>query len=254
MRNGEIIFNGRSSLDLNLFLEDYPSIPSLNEEYETEKVLSMDGELHYGLGTYSDREITLDFDLVSDDLENSYRKVENWLNNIDDDRLFINSDKCFKVKKITRGEYSRESYNTVSFPITFLCYPYRYDAENTTINIKVEMDESGLYPSSKLYKIVNYGDFDIKPIIKINGRGYVEVQVINNSGTKLIIEDMPSAELLINSELESFNYRATKISGEYPVFVPGVNYIRLNFNNINGSMGRDGYASTMNIIYKNKYR
>ena len=54
----------------------------------------MDGELHYGLGTYPDREITLDFDLVSDNLEVAYRQVEKWLSDIEDDRLFINSDKC----------------------------------------------------------------------------------------------------------------------------------------------------------------
>lgn len=255
MRNGEIIFNGRSSLDLNLFLEDYPSIPSLNEEYETEKVLSMDGELHYGLGTYPDREITLDFDLVSDNLEVAYRQVEKWLSDIEDDRLFINSDKCFRVKKIIRGEFEKENYNTVSLPITFLCYSYRYDAENTTINIAVERDPSGLYPTSKMYKIINYGDFVTKPKIELVGRGYVEIEVINGSNdTKLIIENMPSNTFTINSELETCIYNVLEKSGDYPAFAPGVNYLRLNFNTINGSIGQDGNVETMKITFNNRYR
>lgn len=34
LKEGEIYFNNNVSLSLNLFLEDYPSIPIANEEYE----------------------------------------------------------------------------------------------------------------------------------------------------------------------------------------------------------------------------
>ena len=52
IREGEIIFNNRSSLDLNLKLENYPIIPLASEDYEEVEIYMRPDQLIIKNGTY----------------------------------------------------------------------------------------------------------------------------------------------------------------------------------------------------------
>ena len=55
LKNGEIYFNGNTSIGLNLFLEEYPSVPIANEDFEEITVEGRSGSLYINKGTYPDK-------------------------------------------------------------------------------------------------------------------------------------------------------------------------------------------------------
>ena len=57
IREGEIIFNNRSSLDLNLKLENYPIIPLASEDYEEVEVYMRPDQLIIKNSTYKNKHI-----------------------------------------------------------------------------------------------------------------------------------------------------------------------------------------------------
>lgn len=63
LKEGEIYFNENKSLSLNLYLENYPSIPIANEEYEEVEVEGRNGSLTIKNGTYENKKLNFSFDL-----------------------------------------------------------------------------------------------------------------------------------------------------------------------------------------------
>lgn len=127
LKEGELIFNNKSTLSLNLKLEEYPTISACNEEYETVKIDGADGEKIINLGTYPDVRITCNFDIFSYNLETDLVKVQKWLRNIEDNRLWFDQDeKCYLVKKVLDGDRFKETRNILKEPITFICEPFRW--------------------------------------------------------------------------------------------------------------------------------
>ena len=121
LKPGEVYFNNRMSLDLNLRLENYPIITTVNEEYEEIKVEGRNGSLYENKGTFPDREVPLTFTLVSKELALDLDEVMEWLTYIEDNRLMYNRiDKTLRVKKIIADNLSPEFVSFGEIPITFI--------------------------------------------------------------------------------------------------------------------------------------
>jgi len=101
LKNGEIYFNGNTSIGLNLFLEEYPSVPIANEDFEEITVEGRSGSLYINKGTYPDKKIPFNFTILSPQIEIDFDKVYQWLTEIQDKRLiFGREDRCYIVKKV----------------------------------------------------------------------------------------------------------------------------------------------------------
>ena len=75
LKEGEIYFNNNISLNLNLYLENYPSIPIANEEYEEIPIEGRSGNLIINKGTYLDKKIPFTFTILSPRIEIDFEKV-----------------------------------------------------------------------------------------------------------------------------------------------------------------------------------
>lgn len=253
LNEGEIIFNNRSSLfNYGLKMEDYPVIPSLNEEYDTTKVDGRDGELHINNGTYPNRSIPIKFDILGDDYDYNFDLVDDWLSNIKDNRLFIGRlDRCFKVIKVIKGDTQKEFRTIGNITITFLCEPYRYDPVETVLKMDITGDLQG-------FTINNTGHFPIKPIVTIEGSGYLTLS--SDSVNELYIKGLSYPSITVDSENLScsntnYNKDLTNItSGKYPYFKVGNSNLtlRLSVLIINGNP--TGTATKMTVTYSQRYR
>ena len=84
LKEGELYFNGNRSLNLNLYLEKYPSIPITNEEYEEIQVEGRSGSLIINKGTYPDKKITFTFTILSPQIDIDFERIYEWLTEIED--------------------------------------------------------------------------------------------------------------------------------------------------------------------------
>ena len=101
LKTGEIIFNNQSSLDLNLRMEEYPVIDMLQQDYEQVDVIGRNGSIFINKGSYRNRTAQCNLEIFTYDYNDTYEKVLDWLYNIEDDRLLIDSDyKCYRVEKV----------------------------------------------------------------------------------------------------------------------------------------------------------
>lgn len=176
LKEGELYFNRDRSLNLNLFLENYPSIPIANEEYEEVQVEGRSGNLIINKGTYPDKKIPFTFTILSPRIEINFEKVYEWLTEIEDNRLiFGRDDRCYKVKKVIFGNIQKEFRTIGEFDVTFLCEPFTQDLTKTVheiIKSGFKMNYMGNAPGDTLIKI--YGNGNIQ--LTVNG----ETMQINN--------------------------------------------------------------------------
>lgn len=219
---GEIVFNKRNSLkDLHLKMKDYAQIELAQKNYETNKVSGRSGDLLIDLGTYNNRNITIDFDLVTKDYYRDYNLVMMWLNNITDNRLIIdNSNRCYRVIMVTLGAIKQVNYCTYNIPITFVCEPFMTDIEPREYEY-----------NTKDIKIDYSGFIDGHPIIELYGYG--NIQLVTN-GETFLIKNVDKyvkidCELLetIDSNKQSKDWDTI---GDYPYFTYGENNIIITGN------------------------
>lgn len=167
LEEGEIYFNNERSLYLNLYLENYPSIPIATEEYEEVPIEGRNGNLIINKETYSDKKITFTFIILSQQIDTDFEKIYKWLTEIEDNRLvFGRNDRCYKVKKVIFGNIQKEFKTIGEFDVTFLCEPFTQDL-NKTIH---EITTSG-------YKIYYNGNAPGDTLIKIYGNGNIQIAV-----------------------------------------------------------------------------
>ena len=229
LKEGDIYFNGNRSLSMNLFLEEYPSIPISTEDYEEVEVDGRSGNLIINKGTYPDKKIPFTFTILSPQIEVDFERVYEWLTEIEDNRLvFGREDRCYRVKKVIFGNIQKEFKSIGEFNVTFLCEPFTEDLipitnEITSNNFKIYY--SGNAPGDTLIKI--YGSGNIQ--LTINGEtmqiknvsSYVEIdsrlmQVRNQDKTSKDRDTLGDFTLLEKGENTiSYTGTVTKIVIEY---------------------------------------
>lgn len=229
LKEGQLYFNNSTNLDLNLFLENYPSIPISNEEYEEIKVEGRNGSLYINKGTYEDKKITFTFTILSKHIDIDFENIYEWLTDIEDNRLiFGRNDRCYKVKKILFGNLEKEFRSIGKFDTTFVCEPFTQDLEPTIYEIPssgFKFNYEGNAPSEPLIKVYGTGNIQIT----INGetmqiknvKNYVEIdsklmQVRNQDGTSKDNDTLGDFILLTKGENTiSYTGTVTKIVIEY---------------------------------------
>lgn len=229
LNEGEIYFNGNRSLNLNLFLEKYPSIPIATEEYEEVLVEGRSGNLIINKETYPDKKIPFTFTILSPQIEIDFDLVYEWLTDIEDNRLiFGRNDRCYRVKKVIFSNLQKEFRSIGQFDVIFLCEPFTQELEKTvheiiTSGFKVNYD--GNAPGDVLIKI--YGSGNIQ--LTINGEtmqinniiDYVEIdsylmQVRNQDGTSKDDDTLGDFILFTKGEnIISYTGTVTKLIVEY---------------------------------------
>lgn len=220
-KEGELYFNNSTSLNLNLFLENYPSIPISNEEYEEVPVEGRSGNLIVNKGTYPNKKIPFTFTILSPQIEIDFDRVYEWLTEIEDNRLvFGRSDRCYKVKKVIFGNIQKEFRIIGEFDVTFLCKPFTQDLEKTVLEVTTpgfDIKYDGNAPGDTLIKIYGTGNIQLT----INGEtmqinnvvDYVEIdsdlmQVRNQDGTSKD-NDALGDFILIEKGINTISYIGT---------------------------------------------
>lgn len=216
LKEGEIYFNSERSLNLNLFLEKYPSIPITNEEYEEIQVEGRSGSLIINQGTYPDKKIPFTFTILSPQLEIDFERVYEWLTEMEDNRLiFGRNDRCYKVKKVVFGDIQKEFRTIGEFDVTFLCEPFTQDLDK----IVHEITKSG-------FKINYNGNAPGDSLIKIFGTG--NIQLIVNGETMQINNVVDYVEIdsnLLQVRNQNGTSKDNDTSGDFILFEKGINTI-----------------------------
>lgn len=230
-----IIFNNRSSLDLGIEVIKRPEIPSPQPIYNSYDITGKNGK-EYEFEGYEDIEIEIDFNFL--DRETMYERFlecKRWINTIKDNKLIFsdNLGVFYRVNYATITSNERVFKVIGKFTVTFNCEPFAYEFEGQN---EIEVNNYST--------VFNYGDFESKPIIKINGEGLVTINLNDE-----IIKVNVGQNIIINSYLE-LSYKEDKtpqnsnIKGKYPV-------LKLGENSISYSGGRiDSFIIIPNwVIY-----
>lgn len=163
LKQGEIKFNYRSNLDFNLKLENYPSVPQSNEEYEEIKVEGRSGSLILNKGTFPDKILPFIFTQTSDDIHIELEKVIMWLTEIEDNRLFYGrEDRVYIVKKVIIGDFAQEFKTFGNIEIKFICEPFmcEYDQTELTLYNNELIYYEGTAPADSI--ITAYGNGNVQ--------------------------------------------------------------------------------------------
>lgn len=229
LNEGEIYFNQERSLHLNLYLENYPSIPISNEEYEEIQVEGRSGNLIINKGTYPDKKIPFTFTVLSPQIEIDFERIYEWLTEIEDNRLiFGRNDRCYKVKKVIFGNIQKEFRTIGEFDVTFLCEPFTEDLDKTVHEITTsgfKINYNGNAPGDTLIKVYGSGNIQLtinSETMQINNvSNYIEIdselmQVRNQDKTSK--DDDASGDFILLEKGEnviSYTGSVTKIVVEY---------------------------------------
>jgi len=164
IRNGEIYFNNKSSLDLNMKLENYPIIPLASEEYEKITVEGRNGSLILNKNTYPDKELQFVFTRISDEIEN-LDEIYDWLTIMKDNKLFYGrNDRVYMVKKIEIGDFEQEFKTFGEIEVKFICEPFLsdiYEIEHDIIKSGFYFYYTGTAPADSIIKVYGSGNIQI---------------------------------------------------------------------------------------------
>ena len=230
-----IIFNNKSSLDLGIEVIKRPEIPSPQPIYNSYDIPGKNGK-EYELEGYEDIEIEVNFNFIDrETMHERFLECKRWINTIKDNKLIFsdNLGVFYRVNYATITSNERVFKVIGKFTVTFNCEPFAYEFEGQN---EIEVNNYST--------VFNYGDFESKPIIKINGEGLVTINLNDE-----IIKVNVGQNIIINSYLE-LSYKEDKtpqnsnIKGKYPV-------LKLGENSISYSGGRiDSFIIIPNwVIY-----
>jgi phage-related protein len=212
-----IFYNNMDSRDLDLIIENIPTIPASNIIYETIPVDG--GENLTKIKGFEDINFSFDFWYKANEDEYLKKKsyIDNWILNSKSKYLVYSMDGSitYKVKQIKISETKTTSKIIRRFTATFTCSGLKYMT-------------NGLKPvhitlSGSVFN--NFGTYEAKSLIKIYGSGNITVNINDKSFTIKNISDY----VLIDSEIKEC-YKdnvnmGRNMAGEYPVFSIGQNRI-----------------------------
>ncbi|MBU3112008.1 phage tail family protein [Clostridium lacusfryxellense] len=234
LKEGEIYFNYNSSLNLNLFLEKYPSIPISNEDYEEVPVEGRNGTLFINKGTYPNVVVPFVFALRSEDFEIDFDKVYEWLLDIEDNRfIFGRVDRCYLVKKVIFGDLQKEFRSIGEFNVDFVFEPFKADLEETLYTI-----------TSNNFSFEYFGNAPAESLIKIYGNGNIQITI---NGETMQISNVVNYVEIDSNLLQVRNLDSTSKDddtlGNFNMFEKGTNTISYT-----------GSVTKIMVEYTTKYR
>lgn len=212
-----IYFNGLNSLDnLGLVIEHRPYIPVGKKKINETVIPGRNGKLTEEEGTFEDIIISMNFGFLDrKTFLDKARMIKAWINGEKLDYKLIFSDDTnyyYKVKYVSSENIERDLIHLGRFTLEFVCEPFAYEATENTMEI------------TQATTIYNNG-YSSEPYLKIYASEDITL-TINNSSITLndIAEYVEIDTEMMNcyKGTQALNY---KMSGEFPVFVPGENNI-----------------------------
>lgn len=155
--------------ELGFCIKNRPSLPSPKQRLETYEVPGRDGSLTVKHG-YSDIEITVELNALSNTLKRDLRTIKNKLSKAE--RIQFSDDRhyYYEVKNVEFGDIENEIDVYGSFEVTFLCDPFCYEdtwpliessKQMTTINI----DSTVAFPLINVYYNRPTGTTTVQPAL-----------------------------------------------------------------------------------------
>lgn len=212
-----IVYNNLDSRDLDITIENIPTIPAANIKYETIEIEG--GENLTKIKGFSDIEIPFNFVYKATEEEYLMKKsrIDNWLLSAISKELFYSLDeyKTYKVKQIKIGETKTTIRKVRRFTVTFTFAGLKY----LTNGLKAQI----IMASGTILN--NFGTYESKPLFKIYGSGNI---TININGISFSVNNMVDY-VVIDSEIKecykgNLNF-GKNMTGNYPVFSVGKNII-----------------------------
>lgn len=216
LKEGQLYFNNNTNFDFNLFLENYPSIPIINEEYEEIRVEGRNGSLYINKGTYEDKKIPFTFTILSTSLDIDFTRVYDWLSEMEDNRLVWGMlDKCYRVKKVIYGNLEKEFRTIGEFDVNFICEPFSQDLNAIIYEI-----------TSNNFSFNYTGNAPGEPLIKVYGSGNIQLTV---NGETMQINNVTDYVEIDSKLLQVRNSDKTSKDndalGDFALFNKGINTI-----------------------------
>ena len=175
-----IIYNNKTNIDVNLYVETRPSKPAPEMEYVEIKVPG--GKTLYKEKGYKDIEIPVSFNFISknaNEWDKDFRVIKKWLLTKINNKLKFSDDLevYYRVNKVNIDTPERLIRRAGKFTVTFTCDPYVYYDEE----------------EFELERCIYNDDLPSKPIYRVVGEGYLTLKINNkvikaNVGQELIID------------------------------------------------------------------
>lgn len=210
-----LIFNNTDALrELGVVVQDFPSIPVAEEEYETYD--SKNGAIILNKGSYKDITITFNLCLIhfKDNFWYKMDLIEDWLNNIQDNRLFYNRlDRHWVVKKVIKNNIKRNAfYGEGEFQVSFICSPFQADIDETELEIT---------SNTEIYYL---GTMNTLVDLEVYGSGTVQINFNDNN---LRIDNVTDKVIIKGEAMEVLDSNGKGLTnyGDFPYLKNGENAI-----------------------------
>lgn len=210
-------FRGKNSFsDYGVYISKRPSIPSPKRRITNVVIPGKSSSLRFDENTYDDITIAVECSIKDEVLPDKIDEIKEWLLYYgESDLIFSNqNNKKYIAQVVNVIDFTQVLKYISKFVIVFNCRPFKYESESNT----VEMTAEG--------SVTNPGSIYSQPVIKIFGSGDINL-TINSEVIKLkevtnhIILDSVQQNCY-NEEIDNLN---SKMSGEFPKFEVGENYI-----------------------------
>lgn len=196
-----------------------PSFPALKKKNKTYQVDGKDGDYYEDLG-YQDRKIDIKYNFYDrKTIHDRVRRIRRFLDNAVGKKLAFSDDPEFFyiIKHLEYGDIERITKRIGNFTVSIIVEPFAYKfATNQFIEIN-----SG-------DQVYNDGDFKSKPLIEIEGNGYIKLWINNNLIGFNVVD-----KTLIDCKKE-LCYREDELTnlkiGNYPILEKEFNNIRWEGN------------------------
>uniref|UniRef100_UPI0035A0A7A2 distal tail protein Dit n=1 Tax=Jeotgalibaca porci TaxID=1868793 RepID=UPI0035A0A7A2 len=212
----EVLFDNQNiNSRFDIFLAERPVIPSAEMAYETITVPGRDGALTREIG-YKTKPISLRFNYIhKENVKKTFRDITNWLTNKKTIRL---TDDLIGYRVITQlniKDATNDLKGYADFVINLETEPFWYE------NAGVETITSGTTT------IANPSVIETGVVMTVYGTGTCRVRVNDNQMVFMDVQDFVIVDGLRGIAHKHDASQDNKMSGRYPVFLPGNNEIEV---------------------------
>jgi phage-related protein len=215
MEAGEFIFNGKSSLDYGVRVQNRPDRISAKTGMMSATPSNRNGSVFSSLGVLDNVEIVLKCFYNSNVTDKTIDDISDWLYTDDYANCVLWYDQSYTYKAIINTSITFTTTSTIhdvmEFSITLEVYPLKYLT-------------TGLSPIT-LSGNTNYTNptkYEARPFITLTGTG-ANVSIIINGRTTTI--ESVTGDVTIDSEAPSTSLPAKYVGLDFPYLDPGMNVI-----------------------------
>lgn len=213
-------YNGKNSIDFNVFISGELTYTTPNKDVETVAVPGRNGTLSFDNNRFNNIAIKYPSFIVHEFAKN-FDALKAWLNSVDG---YAELSDTYDLEHYRRARFVSEITPTMdqfnrhgTFDIIFDCDPRRF----------LRSGDKEISISSSL-TLKNPTQFDAKPLLSLSGSGRITI-----NGTSIDVSVSPSnTPTIIDCDTQeayygetSRNSNITLVNGDFPKLAPGLNTI-----------------------------